>query len=271
MGPWICTTCAVEHAERTEVCALCSDERQWVPVGGTTWTTLEELAAAGTRAELSQLEPGLYSVRTVPEVGIGQVSKVVVTAAGSLLWDPTGFLDAGVVAAVRALGPVLAVAASHPHMFGVQVQWARALGDVPVLVGAADEGWVQRADPLIRAWSGTWELTSGLSLHQVGGHYPGSAVAHWAAGAGGQGVLLTGDSIFPNPDRRTVSFMRSFPNRLPLSAAVVARIADRVAGLAFDRVYGNFDNVIDAGAAAAVRRSAERHIGWVRGDFDHLT
>jgi hypothetical protein len=27
-GFWICATCAVEHAERVEVCAICADERQ---------------------------------------------------------------------------------------------------------------------------------------------------------------------------------------------------------------------------------------------------
>jgi len=42
MSFWICATCAVEHAERVEVCAICADERQWVPAEGQRWTTLEE-------------------------------------------------------------------------------------------------------------------------------------------------------------------------------------------------------------------------------------
>lgn len=42
------------------------------------------------------------------------------------------------VARVRELGGVAYVAASHPHMFGVQVEWSRAFGGVPVLVSAAD-------------------------------------------------------------------------------------------------------------------------------------
>lgn len=65
--------------------------------------------------------------------------------------------------------------------------------------------------------------------------------------------------------------MRSFPNRIPLSSAVVGRIAEQVGRLTFDRLYGNFDTVVDSDAAGVVRRSAERHIGWARGDFDHLT
>jgi hypothetical protein len=96
-------------------------------------------------------------------------------------------------------------------------------------------------------------------------------VAHWAGGAGGRGSLLAGDTIMANPDRRSVSFQRSYPNRIPLSAAVVDRIAAAVDRLEFDRLYSNFDNSIDTDARAVTRRSADRHIGWVRGDFDHLT
>jgi hypothetical protein len=41
--------------------------------------------------------------------------------------------------------------------------------------------------------------------------------------------------------------------------------------LEFDRLYDNFGKTVDTDARAAVRRSADRYIGWVRGDFDHLT
>jgi hypothetical protein len=95
-------------------------------------------------------------------------------------------------------------------------------------------------------------------------------VALWRAGAGGRGVLLAGDTIFANPDG-TASFMRSYPNRIPLSAAVVQRLADATDRLEFDRLYNNFGAVIGADARAVVRFSADRHAAWVRGDFDHLT
>ena len=156
-------------------------------------------------------------------------------------------------------------------MYGVQVEWSRLLGNPPVLVAEADKHWVARPDPCIRAWSGDTEILPGVVLTQPGGHFPGSAVAHWAAGAEGRGVLLSGDTIFANPDRTSVSFMRSYPNRIPLSGAVVRRVADHVDRFEFDRLYGNFDNVIPENAREVVRRSADRHIGWVNGDFDHLT
>lgn len=268
---WICRTCAVEHDHRVAVCAICDDERQYVPIDGQEWTTLPELTAEGYRAEMAELEPGLQAITTSPEAGIGQQSKLLHTRAGSLLWDPVGFVDDDIVQRVRALGEVRAIVASHPHMFGVQVEWSRRLGGVPVLVAEADLHWVARHDPVISSWTGDVEVLPGVTLTQPGGHFPGSAVVHWSAGADGRGVLLTGDTVFPNPDRRSFSFMRSFPNRIPLSGAVVQRIATHLDAFTYDRVYGNFDNVVATDARALLHRSADRHADWVNGVFDHLT
>ena len=186
------------------------------------------------------------------------------------MWDPTGYLDDGLVVAVTELGGVAAVASSHPHMFGAQVEWGRRFGDVPVYVQAADRQWVQREDRLIRGWSDTVEVLPGITLHRIGGHFVGSAVARFP-GADGRGVLLSGDTVAGTPDEHWVRFMRSYPNKIPLSAAVVGRIAERVVGLGFDRLYDNFGGRVMADAADWVQRSADRYIGWVRGDFDHLT
>jgi hypothetical protein len=267
----ICDTCGVERDAPADPCPICADERQWVPAGGSSWSSLAELAAGGRRLVVAELEPGLLGITAEPGVGIGQRAHLVTTPAGSLLWDPVGFLDAAGAEAIRARGPVLAVAASHPHMFGVQVEWSRALGGVPILVPRAQRDWIGRDSPAIELWSGRRELAPGLELIELGGHFPGSAVARWAAGAGGRGVLLSSDTIHVNPDRATTTFLRSYPNRIPLSPAVVRRIADAVAPLAFDRIYDNFGHVIDTGAGSAVQRSAERFIGWASGDFDALT
>jgi hypothetical protein len=166
---------------------------------------------------------------------------------------------------------VAAIATSHPHMFGAQVAWSRALGGVPVWVCEPDLRWVARPDPVIRTWTGRHDVVPGVTLLQTGGHFPGSAVAHWAAGADGRGVLLSGDTVHANPDRTSTTILRSYPNRIPLSPAVVERVTRKVEELSFDRLYDNFDTVIDTDARAAVRRSADRYIAWVRGDFDHLT
>lgn len=268
---WICSTCAVEHDQPPAVCAICADERQWVPAEGQQWTTLAEMRRAGFRTATRELEPGLIGVTTEPRAGIGQQAKIVSTGRGSLLWDPTGFIDDAAVRRILDHGPVAAIASSHPHMFGVQVEWSRALGGVPVLVAEADMTWLARKDSAIQPWSGTFEPLPGLTLIQLGGHFKGSSVAHWQDGADGHGVLLAGDTISANPDRTSVSFMRSYPNHIPLSAAVVERIDRQVGQLTFNRLYSNFENVIEDDARSVVHRSAERHIRWVRGDFDHLT
>lgn len=268
----ICAICAVEYDEPTpEECPICADERQYVPAGGQRWTTLDELAAAGQQLTWTDNEPGLMGVTTDPVVGIGQTMQILTTPAGSIIWDPIGYLDDDPVARIRALGPVLAIASSHPHMFGVQVEWSRRLGNPAVLVAEADSEWVGRHDSSVELWSGTREITPGVTLHQVGGHFRGSGVLHWRDGAAGKGVLLTGDSVFPNPDRRSIGFMRSYPNKIPLSGNVVERIVTQLEPLNYDRIYGNFNNLIEADAKAMLRASADRHIGWTRGDFDHLT
>ena len=271
MSFWICRTCGVESTERPDVCEICADERQWVPAAGQRWTTLDELEREGYVADIADLEPDLFAITSTPRAGIGQQSKLVCTPDGNVLWDPIGYLDDLVVQEVLTHGPVVAIVASHPHMYGVQVEWSRMLSDAPVLVAASDARWVARPDPVIQTWAGERELLPGVKLSQPGGHFPGSAVLHWAAGADGAGVLLSGDTIFANPDRTSVAFMRSFPNHIPLSAAVVERVTAHVERFAFDRLYGNFDNVVPADARAAVRRSADRHVAWVRGDHDDLT
>ncbi len=271
---WICATCAVETDDLPAPpveCAVCEDERQWVPEDGQRWTTLEELREAGTRITVTEVEAGLWGLRAQPAVGIGQQTMVVRTPEGVLLFDCVGYVDEAALDFVRSLGPTLAVAASHPHMYGVQTEWARALGDVPVLVAAPDAEWVRRRDCLVELYDERRELAPGLTLHRVGGHFRGQAVVEWAAGAEGRGVLLAGDAVFPNPDRRSVSFMRSYPNRIPLSGNVVQRIAGQLEGLHFDRLYNNFGAVVPSDAKVVLRRSADRHAAWARGDFDHLT
>lgn len=267
----ICSTCAVEHDAAAEFCRICADERQWVPEDGQQWTTLEELAAAGHKVAVRELEPDMFGVTVEPEVGIGQESHLIRTPAGNVLWDLTGYVDEDAARQVRELGDIVAIVPSHPHHYGVQVEWSRALGGVPVMVGEADLEWIARPDPVIRPWSGQVDLLPGVTLRQLGGHFSGSAVLHWAAGAGGKGVLFSADTIHANPDRKSVTFMRSYPNRIPLSAAVVERVTGTVEEFDFDRLYDNFGKLIRTDARAVIRRSADRYIGWVRGDFDHLT
>ena len=265
MTVWTCATCAIEHPdtpEPPEVCEICSDARQYVPAGGQRWTTQAELAARDHRLRFDELEPDLFGVSVEPRFGIGQRGLLVRTSAGNLLWEPPGFLDAVAVATVRRLGGVAAVAASHPHLVGCSVSWSRAFGGAPVLVAEADRRWVRRPDPAIELWKDVQEVLPGLTLVPCGGHFAGSAVAHWAAGAGGRGALLTGDTLGVGADRASVGVMRSWVNHVPLPPRAVRRIIEALHPWHFDRLYGGFAT-IDAGAEEAVHRSLERYLLWL--------
>jgi len=87
---------------------------------------------------------------------------------------------------------------------------------------------------------------------------------HWPAasrGGGSKGALLTGDIITVVQDRRYVSFMRSYPNLIPLGAMAIRRIVERTEPFTFEQIYGGWwqANVL-ADAKAAVARSAERYL-----------
>lgn len=268
----LCATCGVEHAlPLPDVCAICADERQYLPEDGVQkWTTLADLQRDRSM-DSWQIEPGLYGLTTTPPVGIGHRPILVQTAEGNLLWDPPGYIDDRAVERVRSLGGIRWIVASHPHMFGVQLEWSAAFDHAPVYVNARDQEWIARHGDAIRLWDGTLELTDALSVIRVGGHFPGSSVVHWT-GSDGKGVLLGSDTILPVAARNRVTFLRSYPNRLPLSGGTIRRIADQTLALDFDRIYGNFPTpVVKENAHLAVKESAELYIAWVSGANDHLT
>lgn len=269
MTIWSCATCAIEHSDTQHppaTCAICSDERQFVPASGQRWTTQAELASAGHRGVLSELETDLYAVDVVPELGIGQRGLFLRTAGGNLLWEPPGFIDSDMISAIHDLGGVDLVSASHPHLTGASIQWSHAFGNAPVLVAAADRDWIRRPDPAIQLWHGVREVLPGVTFVQCGGHFAGSSVAHWREGASGRGALLTGDTIAVGADRVTVNVMRSFVNNIPLPERAVRRILAAIEPYPYDRLYGAF-RIIDAGAAAMVDSSLTRYIAWIRGDL----
>ena len=272
MPAWICATCSNQTAEAPEpprLCRICADERQYIGRGGQRWTTLDALRAEGRSSDVRDLEPGLLGIGVQPTFGIGQRALVVSTDSGQVLWDPPGFIDEAAIESVRGRGPLRAVTASHPHFYGVAVEWAHAFPEAEVLLPAADSQWLMRPDASVRRWSGSLDVAPGVRLIQCGGHFAGSAVLHWNAGADGRGVLLTGDTLPVVADRRYVSFMRSYPNYVPLPAAAVRRIVERVSPLAFDRIYdGWWSSVLESDAHDAVLRSAERYAQWVDGDVD---
>lgn len=265
---YICRTCGVQYAPSETTppgCIICDDERQYIGWGGQAWTTLEEMKAAGYRNELREEEPGLTGIGTVPSFGIGQRALLARTPHGNVLWDCLSYLDEETIARVKALGGIAAIGISHPHFYGSMVEWGRAFG-APVYIPQADSRWVVAPDSCVRFWEGAQEALPGATLVQCGGHFDGSAVLHWAAGAGGKGALLAGDTISVVRDRRYVSFMWSYPNLIPLPARAVRQIVDAVRPYPFDRIYGlSWGAVVAQDARKALELSAERYIQRTRG------
>ncbi|MBD0863310.1 hydrolase [Gordonia sp. zg691] len=264
MQPWICVFCGNEFpasASPPDRCPICDDDRQWVPVSGPSWTRLD--GNADNTLTATEAEPGLTRLSLRPSVGIGQQGFVVTTPAGNILWEPPGFIGPSLVDWLERNGGVAAIAASHPHLVGASISLSHRFGRVPVFYNDLDRRWVTRPDPVLEFWSGSAEVLDGVRIVQCGGHFPGSAVLHLPNAADGRGALLTGDTIKGVLQPGMVTFMRSYPNMIPLSPRLVRQIVDRVTDLRFDRLYDAFGVVVENDARAVVESSAQRYIGWV--------
>ncbi len=262
MPLFICRTCGTQFSETAsppDGCPICLDERQYVPLEGQRWTTLEELR----RTLKARWEPqGNYiGIGPKPSFGIGQRALLVESPDGNVLWDCVSFIDDEIVRRVRERGGLKAIAISHPHYYTAMVEWSEAFGNVPIYLHADDAQWVMRPDRRIVAWDGeTHALSGGLTLIRCGGHFAGGAVMH-VARDGGPGDLLTGDVIQVVADRKHLSFMYSFPNYIPLNAAAVRRIASAVGPYDFDAIYGAWWGfMILSEARAALAKSVERYL-----------
>jgi hypothetical protein len=268
MAAWICARCGVQYPDTADpppACPVCEDEREAVNPDGQRWTTPGELAA-GHLVELREEEPGLVGVGVTPPVAIGQRALLVRTEHGNVLWDCVPMLDEAARRTIEGWGGVSAICVSHPHFYAAVVDVADAF-DAAILLPRADERWIQRTSPRIELFDDEVEPVPGVTVARTGGHFDGAAVLHWPDGAGGTGVLLTGDTIMVVEDRRWVSFMWSYVNLVPLDAATVADVARRVARFRFSRVYGGWwGHVVVGDGAEIVRRSADRYVRRLQGD-----
>jgi hypothetical protein len=255
-----CGTQFSETAEPPAHCPICEDERQFVRHSGQQWTTLRSLAA-NHHNRLEDEAPQLLGIGTEPEFAIGQRALLLQSPGGNVLWDCISLLDDKTLAEVSARGRIRAIAISHPHFYSSMIEWAEHF-DAKIFLHAQDRKWVMRKNSRIQFWVGTTlPLWDGLTLINCGGHFEGGTVLHWPAGANGKGALLTGDIITVVEDRRYVSFMRSYPNLIPLGPAAISRILKATEPFSFDQIYGGWwkANVL-SDAKAAVARSGARYL-----------
>src|SRR5215469_15211271 len=74
MTAFICTACGTQYPPSEtppDACLICTDERQFVPPSGQSWTTLERLRNAHSN-NFRRLAAGLVTIETTPAFGIGQ-------------------------------------------------------------------------------------------------------------------------------------------------------------------------------------------------------
>ena len=232
---------------------------------GQKWTNLAELREQGYRGDIKEEGPGIVGIGTTPRVYIGQRALLARTPNGNVLWDMITYIDDDVVARVKALGGVDAIAISHPHYYGTMIEWAHAF-DAPVYIHEKDREWVVRPDPSVVFWDGdTREIKDGFTLINAGVHFDGGQVLHWRDGEDGRGALFSGDIFTVVQDRRYVSFMYSYPNFIPERPAVIRRALELIEPFPFERVYGAWwQRIVDADGVAAIRRSAERYLERVK-------
>jgi glyoxylase-like metal-dependent hydrolase (beta-lactamase superfamily II) len=263
MRNFICGQCGTQFEQTSDPpssCPICEDERQFVRHGGQQWTTLDQLRSTHCN-KFEDEAPQLLGIGTEPKFAIGQRALLLQSPSGNLLWDCISLIDDTTVTEVSARGGIRAIAISHPHFYSAMIEWAERF-DAQIFLHIEDRQWAMRKSPRLEFWQGDmlpfWDQ---IRLIHCGGHFAGGTVLHWPAGASGHGALFTGDIIQVVLDRRYVSFMRSYPNLIPLGASSIRRILERIEPFQFEQIYGAWwgANVL-CDAKAAVARSAERYL-----------
>jgi hypothetical protein len=260
MPKFLCTACGVQYPESESApaqCIICEDGRQFVPRSGQAWATPDKLAVDHFNA-FRKIAPDLFGLWTMPRFGIGQRAFLIITPSGSVLWDCISFLDSATVEIIWLLGGLKAIAVSHPHFYSAIATWGQTFG-CPVYLHEADQQWVVDPDPCVEFWNGeSRNILPAVTIHRLGGHFPGSTVLHWAD----RRILFPGDTVLVTPDQKHVSFMWSYPNNVPLPAGDVERIGSRLGTVDFDSIYSPFweRGEIAGNAKEAVERSIRRQL-----------
>lgn len=239
MSNHICGACGIWYPTGSTppaACPICEDDRQYVPRTGQHWLTPHDLAAGyGNRIED---DDEVLGIGMNPAFAINQRCALIQAAAGTIMWETTSLVSEAAVAAILARGPVAAIAISHPHFYAAMHLWAEAL-DCPIMLSGADRHWIQNHSPRIRFWDQErYELLPGVTLVRCGGHFEGSCVLHWQDSLRPDGALFVGDTVQVAANLRCVSAMHSYPNAIPLGPSAIEKIADSVADLRYERIYG---------------------------------
>jgi glyoxylase-like metal-dependent hydrolase (beta-lactamase superfamily II) len=257
---YICNTCGVQYEPSIETpidCKICRDERQYVNANGQSWTSLPSINQRYKNI-IEKVRDDLYALYTTPSFGIGQRAHLLLTPHGNILWDCISNIDESTVTIINLLGGIRAIAISHPHYYSTMAEWSQKFGNVPVYIHAKDRDWLTRRDFNLVLWEEEeLELWPQLNLINCGGHFDGGTILHHDIE---DGKLLVGDVIQVCPDRKSVSFMYSYPNYIPLSKREILKIQELVSPLHYRYMYGAFGHYLNDNAAEVTDYSLKRYL-----------
>ncbi|SHM95041.1 hypothetical protein SAMN05444266_11518 [Chitinophaga jiangningensis] len=232
----VCATCGTQYqsAPADNICFICKDDRQYLPVNGQQWTTLAELSASH-HVQIKEITPALFELEITPKFAIGQRALLVLHPEGNILWDCIPLLDAATVAFIREKGGLRGIAISHPHYYSNMRNWAEMF-DCPVYLHEKDKAYIADHHPRVNNWTGTdLSLGNELRIVNTGGHFPGSCVL--LAGD----TLLCGDTMYLSPSMQHLAVMYSYPNRIPLPVAQARAVMEQIMDLPFNHLHGFYD------------------------------
>jgi hypothetical protein len=239
----ICTACGTQfplNADTPALCPICSDDRQYVPEGGQSWTSVEELSK-NHRVVTRKINDGLYELKMSPAFAIGQRALLVTAPGGNILWDCISLLDEPAAEFIRAKGGLRAIAFSHPHFYSNMNEWAQVF-DCPIYIHQNDEQFIVNKGERVNLWTGAEkEFWDGIRMINIGGHFPGSSILH-VPFLSPEGAVLCGDTFVISPSKQHVAAMHSYPNKIPLPLGEIRRIKEQMRPLQFDTIHAWIDS-----------------------------
>jgi glyoxylase-like metal-dependent hydrolase (beta-lactamase superfamily II) len=234
----ICSTCGSYYPEDNlpELCPICTDERQYIPITGQSWTKTNDLHLKHS-VKLNRLKDRLYEMEINPKFAIGQRALFILSEKGNVLWDCIPLLDELTVEFIKSKGGLKAIVFSHPHFYSNMNDWAETF-DCPVYIHQYDKEHVMVKGKHIQFWQGDeMVLWDGMKIILIGGHFAGSSILH-VPFLSQKGTIICGDTLFLSPSKKHFSIVYSSPNRMPLPLDEMRRLKKRFDNIPFDAFYG---------------------------------
>jgi len=256
----ICVACGTEYPENNapEVCVICAEERQYVPLSGQQWTRHAAMLRSH-KTVIHKTDQFLYELSIAPKFGIGQRAFLVISEKGNFLWDCIPLLNAETIDFINSKGGLRGIGISHPHYYSNMNSWADVF-DCPIYIHEKDRDYVVYPSERIEFWKGKSKaLWDDLSLINLGGHFDGGSVL-MIQNKTEKGVMLCSDILQIAPSRDFIALMYSYPNYIPLSSSEIKRISKELEKLSFDTLFGAFRyQHLDKNVRQILKKSIERH------------